>query len=139
MVKDKDVARRMRSYIEYSTGGASIEAQVRSASIIEGDVANYDQFTKNVAARLEDRWQMFDNLDLKHIQMLNLRFGGMFGFGECLKPNFYERLSAKGVLYMKGTDCGSHEGTFRINMGASASILEKFIQVLKEIDGEYET
>ena len=134
IVKDKEVAKQMRSYIEYSTGGASIEAQVRAASVLQFSARDME----SMAARLEDRWKMLEEQNFNNIKLLNITSGGMFLFGECTDPRFYDMLTAKNVLFMKGTQCGSHEGTFRANMGCDMETLERFIEVLQQIDKEIE-
>ena len=132
IIKDKEIAKQMRSYIEYSTGGASIEAQIRAATVLQINKVDMEI----VSEKLEERWILLDALHLKHIKLLNLTEGGMFLFGECSDLRFYDMLASKGVLFMKGTQCGGREGTFRANMGVDMDTLHKFIKVLEEIDRE---
>lgn len=137
IVKDKEVAKQMRSYIEYASGGTSIEAQVRAAGIIESDVKNYDFYTQKVQQMLDDRWKLLDALELNHITVVNQMSGGMFAWMHCTKPGFYDKLKDKSILFLEGTKCGSYYGTARFNMGADMDIIKEFVIRLKEIDEEF--
>ena len=112
IVKDKEVAKQMRTYIEYSTGGASIEAQVRATSLLQFEKGAME----NMAARLEDRWKMLEATPFKNIKILNIKEGGMFAWIEG-SEGFQEQLKAHNVLFMDGSVCGGQYTQIRANMG----------------------
>lgn len=129
LVKDPEVARDMAWYIEMTTGGVSIEAQVRACKLLAH--AAVDPLTILMGKQtLTNRWQRF--LGSCPTSIVPMNASGMFAWCDSFVKKdpiaWWEEL---GVKVMPGDKCGGCKAQFRINMGASDEDFENFLLALK--------
>jgi L-tryptophan--pyruvate aminotransferase len=134
IVKDPNVAEKMRYYIEMTTGGVSVEAQLRAERVItdstwwtEGQsVFAYGKLV------LSNRWQTFRKAVPDWLILNNN--SGMFAWvssdyfsGRTLESVFEDL----GIKVMDGQKCGGGDLDARINLGCSEEEFSGLIQALE--------
>jgi L-tryptophan--pyruvate aminotransferase len=139
LVRDTQIARYMEDYIEYTTGGVSVEAQHKCLSLLNHQNnlfrlgANHYTCFGVGKSILQSRWNdLYNAWKTNKYTILNKY--GMFvwcrGANNCNAATF-ERATQTSVI--SGKICGSDNRYFRINIGCSEKNFEEFINRVNKI------
>ena len=131
LVKDEDTAKLMSEYMEYSSSGTSIEAQLAASQIIDfqrkaGPKDTVFEFGRDI---LEMRWRLLAGLKSEKFTIHNS--SGMFAwlsYGKGIAVN--DLYSDAKILGTSGTGCGGKDSNVRLNVGCSD---EKFWELLRRL------
>jgi L-tryptophan---pyruvate aminotransferase len=139
-VSDIHVAAKMDEFIETTTGGVSVEAQVRATRIIqtqnwkieenknEGQSLLQDTVFEYGAAKLKDRWEQV--LSLNHQKLKPLNNSGMFLWAE-YEGGFSQFFLDYQIAAMSGPTCGGYENQLRLNLGCPQRDFDELVLRLK--------
>lgn len=124
IIKDKALANKLEQWIENSTGGLSIDAQIKAECtlrhILETPFFTYGE------QLLKKRWSLIlsgqNKLPFKVINQ-----NGMFLWAKGTCP--------PQISHIKGSSFGTTDDYFRLNIGCSSDSFKKFINLFN-IDGE---
>jgi aspartate/methionine/tyrosine aminotransferase len=125
ILKDKQLAKELEMYIEVSTGGLSIDAQIRAEKVIEHQLnADYTVFDygKHV---LNERWKIINKLKKENkfpFEVLNS--SGMFLWAKGLCPPHITKID--------GSDLKATNEFFRLNVGCNESDFTKFLNTARK-------
>lgn len=119
IIKDKVIAKKLEQYIEISTGGLSIDAQVKAEKIIQTQLVLKNTVFQYGKRILDLRWDKIKKL--KHLFPFEvLNESGMFLWAKGSCP--------KDIISLKGEVSGGSYDNFRLNIGCSE---RKFKAALK--------
>lgn len=127
IIKDRKIALALEKYIELSSSGLSIDAQIKAEKVIQSQLKEDFTVFEDGKKTLRDRWERV--LELKKENLLPfelLNSSGMFLWakGEC----------PLGVMGMNGNLLGGQKNQFRLNLGCSDETFDSFINLfLKEV------
>jgi aspartate/methionine/tyrosine aminotransferase len=136
IVKDQGIADLMTYYIEQSTGGASVDAQVRAAHVIAYEITNVQNDVPSVfswgAEEMRGRWTALEASLPVEIEVLNINDKGMFAWCKLKSGgNAASYMMGRyGIKVMPGTACGSTPDRFRVNMGSTEEEFVGFVSRL---------
>jgi L-tryptophan--pyruvate aminotransferase len=128
ILKDKELAKALETYIEISTGGLSIDAQIRAEKVIEHQLStDYTVFDygKHV---LNERWKIINKLvEENKLYFTVMNSSGMFLWANGLCPPHISKI--------KGSDLKATDEFFRLNVGCGQVDFDNFLQTIcKGID-----
>jgi L-tryptophan--pyruvate aminotransferase len=139
VVKNNDMANAMLEYIEYSTGGISVDAQSRANTLLHGQLSIRGKTTCFDSGKsvLAFRWRKLLEALPNGYEALNRE--GMFLWGKLDGVGEYgpEADAAKrleddyGIVCMGGRKCGGTDSNFRINVGCDERSFQAMIQRFK--------
>jgi L-tryptophan--pyruvate aminotransferase len=128
IIQDKKLAKALETYIELSTGGLSIDAQIRAEKVIEHQLdADYTVFSHGKHV-LDERWKIINKLHSENkLPFEVINSSGMFLWAKGLCPPHISKI--------KGSDLKATDEFFRLNVGCGQTEFDEFIQaVCKGID-----
>lgn len=123
VLKDEDLAKKLERFIEFSTGGLSLEAQIKAEQVIETQLKVKDTVFKYGKLILDARWGRINKL--KHtfpFEVLNNSGMFLWAKGKCPKE----------ILSLSGELLGASDDFFRLNIGCSQSNFNKFLKLVTE-------
>lgn len=123
ILEDKNLAAEVEQYIEVSTGGLSIDAQVKAEQIISHQLSlKWEDTVFNYGKKeLNRRWNTINKLN-PEFKILNN--SGMFLWAEGTCP--------KEIIYLNGTHLRGREKQFRLNLGCSKKTFKSFVNAIKQ-------
>lgn len=123
VLKDKELAKELENYIEISTGGLSIDAQIRAEKVLENQLnADYTVFDygKHV---LDERWKIINKLkEDNKLPFEVMNSSGMFLWAKGLCPPH--------ISHIKGSDLKATDEFFRLNVGCNEPDFEQFLETV---------
>lgn len=121
LIKDKTIAKKLERYIELSTGGLSIDAQVKAEKIITTQLKTKNTVFAHGKRILSRRWEKINAIK-NQLPFEILNNSGMFLWakGECPKE----------ISSLNGQELGGTHDNFRLNIGCSERTFKKFIKLL---------
>jgi len=122
ILKDERLAKKLTQYIEVSTGGLSVDAQIKAEQVIEHQLKAKEtvfEYGKNI---LKARWKKILSTETS-LQIQNS--SGMFLWAKGKCPS--------NIINLNGSLLGSTDKYFRLNVGCSTKIFNKFIVELSKI------
>jgi aspartate/methionine/tyrosine aminotransferase len=123
ILRDKELAKKLEQHIEVTTGGLSIDAQVKAEKIIEHQLQSSHTVFDYGKHILEERWKLLKKLNRENKTSFSLEnTSGMFLWAKGKCP--------EDVLHMKGSNFKSTDDYFRLNIGCSQKNFNKFIELL---------
>ena len=144
LVKDVEIAEKMESFIEYTSGSVSVDSQTRAAILLASQVTKIQdgafdatcfKFGKDILA---DRWNRIkEALKTDKIKILN--DSGMFAWGEVSKEELGNKAAVNyleekfGIKSMDGCLCGGTLYNFRLNVGCKEEEFNEFISRMSSI------
>lgn len=121
VIRDKELAKKLEHHIEVTTGGLSIDAQVKAEKVLEHQLkATYTVFDygKHV---LSERWKVLNKLNTnKKIPFSLENTSGMFLWAKGKCPD--------NIKHIKGSDLKSTDDYFRLNIGCTEGDFNSFIE-----------
>jgi len=128
VIKDKKIAKALETYIEISTGGLSIDAQIRAEEVIEHQLRTTYTVFEHGKQVLTERWKLINKLVKENkLPFKVLNSSGMFLWANGLCPPH--------LLHIKGSDLKATDDFFRLNVGCNQKSFDEFLQsVCKNID-----
>lgn len=122
IIKDKKLAEELENYIELSTSGLSIDAQVKAEKIIESQLKKDFTVFEDGKKTLESRWEIVNRLQRnKAFPFKILNKSGMFLWAEGECPS--------SIICMPGEALRGDKNQFRLNLGCSDDTFAKFVQM----------
>jgi len=147
LIKNPQIADEMCRYIEYDTGGVSVESQIRAATLLDKQAYIYKELSPYGGVTcfsygkkiLDSRWERIKEVGLLEpghksgIQILNN--SGMFAWGKYLENNAAKKIEEKFDLLVLGGQASSPGETdkFRMNVGSTDAEFDKFINKFKSL------
>ena len=121
IIKDRVIAKKLEQYIEVSTGGLSIDAQVKAEKIIQTQLKTKNTVFEYGKKILAARWEKIEKLkDSLPFKVLNKQ--GMFLWAQGICP--------KKISNLNGEALGGSYDNFRLNIGCSERTFKRFIKLL---------
>lgn len=121
ILKDEELAKRLERFIEFSTGGLSLDAQIKAEQVIQTQLKTKDTVFRYGKRILDFRWERINKL--KHIFPFKvLNNSGMFLWVKGTCPKEIQSLS--------GELLGASSDFFRLNIGCSQTTFNKFINLV---------
>lgn len=121
IIEDEELAKKLEHHIEITTGGLSIDAQIKAEKILEHQLqSTYTVFDygKHV---LYERWKVLNKLSTnKKIAFSLENTSGMFLWAKGKCPD--------NIKHIKGSDLKSTDDYFRLNIGCTEEDFIKFIE-----------
>jgi L-tryptophan--pyruvate aminotransferase len=115
LIRDPEVATKMRKFIEYQTCGVSIEAQNKAYQVLLHHWCSQNNFMEWGRAVMSARWKILGDLGF---QVRN----GIFLWEK--NPERFEKLGIKGI---GGEAFGATNEWIRLNMGCSDEDFQEFV------------
>jgi L-tryptophan--pyruvate aminotransferase len=135
LVKDPEVAALMNEYVECSSSGVSIEAQIRSTDILVSQVLRASlgsetafNFGKRI---LSERWERLSQFRSDRFIIENA--SGMFAWVRVPGEVGLEFFRMRGIAGADGSLCGGTDEHVRLNIGCSNDVFEKLLVRLSQI------
>ena len=124
LIKDKVIAKKLEHYIEVSTGGLSIDSQVKAEKIIETQLRLKNTVFSYGKKILDSRWDRIKKI--KHLLPFEvLNESGMFLWAKGTCPEY--------LISLKGEASGGTYENFRLNIGCSERKFKAALKLL--VDG----
>jgi L-tryptophan--pyruvate aminotransferase len=116
VIKDKILANKLEEWIENSTGGLSIDAQIKAECVLQ-HILDTPFFTYGEKL-LSERWEKIKTNRVKFpFKVLNNNGMFLWAQGKCPSE----------ILHIKGSSFGVTDDYFRLNIGCSPNDFERFI------------
>lgn len=127
IVSDKNLAKELEEYIEVSTGGLSIDSQIKAREVIKHQLSSKNTVFDYGKKVLKSRWAKIKKIKKLPFKVLNN--SGMFMWVKTKKrvPIIEELVS-----HLKGSALGKTDDFIRLNIGCSESDFNSFYALLKE-------
>jgi L-tryptophan--pyruvate aminotransferase len=142
IVRDPHVAELMHLYVEQSSGGASVEAQVRAIRLLSSP-RRLKQVFKDGRSELLDRWHKIYDASMNScvannhasFRILNGSYVGMFAWCSLVYPGDAAQIFCTdyGVKAMSGAKLGGYLYQCRVNIGGDRA---DFDEAIKRIYGK---
>ncbi len=120
--KDKELALKVKDYVEFSTCGVSIEAQLKANQIIKNQLNRTYTCFEYGSVVLDARHELLNNMKLPFKKLSN---NGMFLWLKM--KNHKSFFNKRNIVFTDGKDMGS-PGYARINIGCSEVEFKEFIK-----------
>lgn len=121
LIKNRVIAKKLERYIELSTGGLSIDAQLKAEKIIATQLKTKNTVFEYGERILTRRWKKLLSLKNKlPFEILNNSGMFLWAKGKC-PPE---------ILGLNGEELGGTYENFRLNIGCSERTFKKFIKLL---------
>jgi aspartate/methionine/tyrosine aminotransferase len=136
IVKDADVAAKMREYVELFSSGVSIQSQESAAHILRRlNTKNGRLLLKLAQATLSDRHKAIQRIvKEKSLPVKILSERGMFLYVQC-RPQFIYDLK---ITCFAGSECGdTQKGRYRLNLGCTDEAYRELIARLEALADLY--
>lgn len=123
IVKDENLAKELEYHIEVSTGGLSIDSQVKAEQIISHQLnVSYEDSVFNYGKKeLKKRWKQIKKANPK-FKILNNNGMFLWAKGKCPKE----------IKHLNGVLLGSNDKHFRLNIGCSKKTFKLFIDIINK-------
>lgn len=115
LIRDPEVATKMRKFIEYQTCGVSVEAQNKAYQVLMHHWSKQNDFMEYGRAVMSARWKILGSLGF---QVRN----GIFLWEK--NPERFEKL---GIVGINGEVFGATKEWIRLNMGCSDEDFQDFV------------
>lgn len=122
LVRDKQVAQKMRWFIEQQTCGVALEAQQKACCVINDHLLGFESVMDYGRDKMEARWEIIEKEAFPKDEY-NVR--GMFLWTD--NRTFYENLNITGL---SGEEFGVGDNYYRMNVGCSD---EEFKELTRRI------
>lgn len=120
LLEDKELAKRLENYIELSTGGLSLDAQIKADRIIETQLKAKKTVFQYGKSILDARWKRINKIKQKFLfEVLNDSGMFLWARGSCPKE----------IHCLSGELLGASDDFFRLNIGCSEQSFNKFIKL----------
>lgn len=121
LFKDHELAKKVEDWIEHNTSGVSYEAQMHAYKILNSQQIAYfrDSVFKYGRKVLNKRWA---DIRERYFDFEILNDDGMFLWCR-------SKIKPKGIKFINGSEFGVSDDYFRINIGVSDEIFNKFIKL----------
>lgn len=131
-INDPDLYDFLKDYVEYDSGGVSIEAQLRAVKIIDYvlDQANpYYKFQRELEKRKHTLKTSLNPSLFYYLDYLP----GMFAWLTAADPglDMFKHFSKLGIKVTPGVNCGGNINQCRINLGESKAVWDAFIDKVR--------
>jgi histidinol-phosphate/aromatic aminotransferase/cobyric acid decarboxylase-like protein len=122
IIKDKDVAVALEQYIELSTSGLSIDAQIKAEKIIDSQLKKDFTVFDDGKKTLEWRWSVIERLKRNRcLPFKVLNNSGMFLWAEGECP--------ENIIGFPGEALKGQKNQFRLNLGCSDETFAEFVRM----------
>jgi aspartate/methionine/tyrosine aminotransferase len=122
IIKDKDIAVALEQYIELSSSGLSIDAQIKAEKIIDSQLKRDFTVFEDGKKTLESRWDTVNRLVRSKAFPFNvLNNSGMFLWAEGKCP--------ENIICLPGEALKGQKNQFRLNLGCSDETFAAFVQM----------
>lgn len=122
IIKDKDIAVALEQYIELSTSGLSIDAQIKAERVIESQLKKDFTVFEDGKKTLDTRWSLIHRLSRnKAFPFKVLNSSGMFLWAEGRCP--------ENIICFPGEALKGNKNQFRLNIGCSDEVFSEFIKM----------
>lgn len=119
-IRDRELADKVANYIEFTSGGVSIQTQNFANRLLTEVIDNKKNIFKYGKNILRNRWKRIGKCNFP-FQVLNS--SGMFLWCKGIAP--------LNINYINGEDCGMTNEYFRLNIGCDSKTFNEFIKQYK--------
>lgn len=122
IIKDSKIAEALEKFIEYSTSGLSIDAQIKAERVIESQLTRDFTVFEDGKNTLKERWDIIQQLDKRGVFPFKiLNSSGMFLWAEGQCP--------AEILGLDGRMLKGNSNQFRLNIGCSDKTFNDFVNL----------
>lgn len=130
IIKDAKLAHDVQDYIEHSSCGVSLEAQLKALAVIKSQLGNPNTCFSYGKKILNNRHRQLERLKLP---FKKLNHSGMFLWAQVKWPIYHpaQIFKPKNIIYTSGSLLGGYDDFFRINLGCSEKDFKEFLKRMK--------
>ena len=134
ILEDETLAKELEDYIEISTGGLSIDSQIRAEEIILDQLQRSDTVFKHGRRTLKYRWKILSILSAnKNFPLQIFNNSGMFIWAKVKNPRKNNPIIDKNIAHLKGSAMGSTNVFIRLNIGCTETDFRDFLALMRNM------